>query len=327
MQVRALLRAVKVETAQAPYDTIHLRVYYPAKSSGNEQESNFGILPPNTEKAPFPVVILFNGANCSPEGYQWLAVELAQRGLVVLTFSWVAENIAGMVSLTPGVNFELWSPDQYGTAPTASALPALVQELERLQSDTMLAGLLDLQTVVIGGHSAGGRVAIESASQNFFPNLAGAFSYGAHTGAPVQLGYEAGTILPLPDSLPLLLLGGTHDGVIAQSSHYYGSQWQDSATPVLRTFQEGVSGGRGDTYLILLEGANHFSMTDLDQSPFARVSLDYPATKPDTEFRTLMAQLIGLFIEGQICKQQTALLQLQELSHSNHPLIHQMEWK
>ncbi len=40
-----------------------------------------------------------------------------------------------------------------------------------------------------------------------------------------------------------------------------------------------------------------------------------------------MAQLIGLFIEGQICQKTTALSELGELLNANHPLIHQMERK
>jgi hypothetical protein len=50
------------------------------------------------------------------------------------------------------------------------------------------------------------------------PRLRAAFAYGAHTAAVVQLGYPAGKILPLPDQLPLILMGGTQDGVIANSS-------------------------------------------------------------------------------------------------------------
>ena len=35
--------------------------------------------------------------NCGCELYQWLAVKLAERGLVVVTFSWVGENLPGIV--------------------------------------------------------------------------------------------------------------------------------------------------------------------------------------------------------------------------------------
>nr|WP_258003798.1 hypothetical protein [Fischerella thermalis] len=36
------------------------------------------------------------------------------------------------------------------------------------------------------------------------------------------MGYKPGTISLLPDSLPMLLIGGTCDGVITNSSDRYG---------------------------------------------------------------------------------------------------------
>lgn len=325
--VRAFFRATKVENASAPYDTIHLKVYYPAQLSGNNQEKQLGTIPPKSELSPFPVVIFFNGFNCSPEIYQWLAIDLAKRGLVVVTFAWVAQNLPGIVSLTPGVDVNIWSPDNYGTAPTASALPALLKELETLQSEGLLAGLLDLERVILGGHSAGGRVAIESASKTFFPQLAGAFSYAGHTAGTVDLGFEPNTILPLPDNLPLLLLGGTCDGVIANSSNRYGVTWETPATPIARTFQEAVTGGNKDKYFVILEGANHFSIAYPRESTTGRGFLDFPATQPESEIRPLMASIIGLFIEGQICQKEEALQRLQNLFNSDHPLIARRERK
>ncbi|MDR9403573.1 MAG: dienelactone hydrolase [Halothece sp. Uz-M2-17] len=328
--VRAFFRAIKVENTSSPYDTLHLKIYYPGQLSGDNQEQNLGVIPPKSEQAPFPIVIFFNGINCPPDVYQWLAVDLATQGLVVITFAWVAENLPGMVSLTPGVDIEAWSPDNYGKKATASALPVLMQALENLQAEGLLAGLLDLDQVILGGHSAGGRVAIESASQTFFPQLAGAFAYAAHTVGGVNLGYKPGTILPLPDSLPLLLLGGTEDGVIANNSHQYGLDWETATTPILRTFQESISGGRGDSYLVLFEGANHFSIAHPHDSTTGTSFLDFPATQPETEIRSLMARIISLFIQSHIMKGATNLEkreELQNLLRSNQPLLKTGQWK
>lgn len=167
MTVRTLFRAAKVAAAAPPYDTLHLKVFYPARSSGSDQEQNMGNVPADVDLAMF-------------------------------------------------------APGAYGSGPTATAMPAILNVLQELHHEGVLAGLLDLQHIVIGGHSAGGRAAIESASAQFFPQVAGAFGYGVHTAAVTQLGYEPGTILPLPDNLPLLLMGGTQDGVIARSSFRYG---------------------------------------------------------------------------------------------------------
>lgn len=321
MSIRALFQAAKVEKASSPYDTIHLKVFYPAQMSGSEQEQNMGIVPADPQKAPFKVVIFFNGINCGPELYQWLAVKLAERGLVVVTFSWVSENIPGMIALTPGVNLKSLAPNIYGSEPTASALPTLLAALERLQTEGVLAGLLNLQQIILGGHSAGGRVAIESADPRFFPQVVAAFGYGVHTAAGAQLGYPAGTILPLPDALPLMLIGGTCDGVIAKSSFRYGVEWEQPTTPVSRTFKEAIAGGRGDSYLLLLEGANHFSIAHPFDATTGRPFLDFPTTQPQNQVRDLLAEAIGLFIDAHVGHQPEALAALNQHIESNNPLI------
>ncbi|WP_035985254.1 alpha/beta hydrolase family protein [Leptolyngbya sp. KIOST-1] len=330
MTVRAMFRAAIVDGPPPPYNTLHLKVFYPAQPSGSTQETNLGVVPAAAEKAPFPVVILFNGINCGPELYRWLAVALAERGLVVVTFAWVAENLPGMVALTPGVDLAMLMPDRYGQGPTASALPALLKELEQLNTDGVLAGLLNLDRVILGGHSAGGRVAIESASPTFFAPVRAAFAYGAHTAAVMQLGYPAGQILPLPDRLPLLLMAGTQDGVIANSSDRYGLTWERATTPVERTFHEALSGGRDDSYLLLLEGANHFSFVDPFDSTTGRAFLDFPATQPDAALRELMAEAIGLFVAahgGDSDPQTGARQALVQRLKSPQPLIARFEYK
>lgn len=327
MNICALFQATKVETASAPYDTIHLKVFYPAQMSGSEQEQNMGIVPADPQQAPFPVVIFFNGVNCGPDGYQWLAVKLAARGVVVVTFSWVAENLPGMVALTPGVDIARLAPGIYGTGPTASALPSLLQALEQLQHQGVLAGLLDLQRIILGGHSAGGRVAIESADPRFFPQVVAAFAYAAHSAGVMQLGYEPGTILPLPNALPMLLLGGTCDGVIANSSHRYGVTWENATTPVERTFREAIAGGRNDSYLVLLEGANHFSIIHPCDDTTGRPFLDFAATQPAEKIRDIVAESIGLFINAHVRHQPTAQAALNQLLMADTPLIATFEQK
>ncbi|WP_341525760.1 dienelactone hydrolase [Nostoc sp. UHCC 0302] len=327
MLVRAFFEAAKVESAKSPYDTVHLKIFYPAKMSGSHLEKDMGIVPVDPEQAPFPVVIFFNGVNCEAQKYQWLAVELAKRGLVIVLFNWIAENIPGIVGLTPGVDLANWNPEVYGTAPTAAALPAILAKLEDLQTKGILAGTLDLQRIILGGHSAGGRVAIENADRSFFPQVSAAFAYGAHNTGGVALGYEPGTMLPLPDTLPLLLIGGTCDGVIANSSDRYGVDSGNATTPVIRTFTEAIAGGRNDSYLVLLEGANHFSMADSLDSTTGRPFLDFPATQPQENFRLLMGEIIGLFIDTHIRLQPEASQQLEQLLNATNPLIKSFERK
>ncbi|MEB3278515.1 MAG: dienelactone hydrolase [Lyngbya sp.] len=326
MTIRAFYRATKVDNAQPPYDTIHLKVFYPGKFSEGEMKINPEMIPVDSQHAPFPVVLFLSGFNCHPQMYEWLAVELSERGLIVVTFSWVEENFPGKVSMTPGINFQFWKPDTYGTGSSSSTLPTIIAELEGLNCEGILAGMLDLEKIILGGHSAGGRIAMENADPRFFPQVAAAFAYGTNSVAPVMLGHEPGKILPLPDSQPLLLIGGTCDGSVAKMNAHNGFP-EDATIAVEKTFEQAISGGKNDSYLLLLEGANHFTISDPFDPTTAIPFLDFPATQPEDEIRSIMAETIGLFIDAHVRQHSTAFDKLKELLNSGHPLIKSFQRK
>ena len=326
MVVRAFFQAAKVESATSPYDTIHLKIFYPATTEDDKPLSSMS-LPADSDRSLFKIVIFFNGFNCSNEVYQWLAVKLAQQGLVVVTYNWVTKDFPNMVSLTPGVDIEMLKPDNYGTGITASALPTILSVLDDMQQEGILAGLLDLDKVILGGHSAGGKVAIESAMPKFYPQIVAAFSYGAHSGGVTKLGYEPNTFLPLPDATPLLLIGGTRDGVVDSNSDNYGMSYPDPTTPIRRTFADAIAGGRDDSYMLLLEGANHFSIAEYSDPTVGIPLRDYEATQPKEQFHDLIAKAIGLFINAHVDSDSTALESLEQMQKSENPLIASFERK
>ena len=325
MMVRAFYRAVKVETAQPPYDTITLKIYYPARPSGGEMERNSGVVPANADLAPFPIVIFMPGINVGSEAYQWLAVELAAKGLVVVTYSWIAEEMPGFISLTPGVDLTAVPPTTYGTKPTCPAIQPILDELHAtryaLRTNSPLAGLLDLETIILGGHSAGGTMALQNANSAWFPAVKGAFAYAGHTMAATFLGFDAGTILPISSQLPLLILGGTRDGVIEASAHRYELANASPTLALEQTFEQGIDQGQQDKFLIILEGANHFSCAHPLDETTGRPFLDHATTQDDGRIRAELSTLIHFFIDGHICNNPQSRLALKQQLSSGNPLI------
>lgn len=320
--IRAIYQAVAIPGAAAPYNAAQLKIYYPAVLSGSNEERNTGVVGADTALAPYPVVILLPGINLGPEAYRWLAEHLARQGVVTVTYSLIAEEMPGYISQTPGLDLSQLSPENYGKAPSATTIGPIIACLQALQNSSVLQGLLDLESIVLGGHSAGGTVALLNANPNWFPQLKAAFSYGAHSGASMMLGYEADTLLAIPPDLPLLVIGGSEDGCIAESSHRYGEHGIGSPTDrVERSFDQAVPTNAGQRYLLLIEGANHFSFAHPEDSTTGRPFIDWPAKAPGQAIRELLANAIGLFIRAHVHSDNTAAKQLRALLDPAQALV------
>ena len=150
--IRALYRSTTVPGSKPPYDTLTIKVYYPAQFTDSPMERNTGVIPPDRAGEPYPVVILLPGINVGPEAYQWLAESLAGRGMVAVTYSWIAEEMPGFISLTPGVDLDRVRPETFGSGPTCPAFRPILEELGRLNHESLLAGVLDLDRIFLGGH-------------------------------------------------------------------------------------------------------------------------------------------------------------------------------
>ena len=321
MTVRAIYRAVAIPESTSPYDRASLKVYYPAKYGDSAEERNSGVVPVDSASAPFPVVIMQPGINVGPESYSWLAHELAAQGIVTVTYTLVAEEMPGYVSLTPGLSLSALGPQQYGSTPSATAVGPVIAELGALNKEGVLAGSLDLEKIVLGGHSAGGTVALLNARADWFAGVCACFSYGAHAGAATALGHEEDSMFALPSRHPTLIMGGTRDGCIANSSGRYGDDQGSPTERVERTFDEALNCNRGDCYLALIDGANHFSLAWPEDHSTGRPFIDLPTTREDSDLRQMLSSLIVQFTLSATRQDEVMRAQLEDSLLRGHPMI------
>ena len=288
--VRAVYRACTVPGAPPPYDRVSLKIFYPAVPDDSEEQRNAGVVPADKIGSPFPVLVVMPGINVGPESYAWLAKRLASRGVVTVTYSLIAEEMPGYVSLSPGLDLGAITPAGWGTKPSSTALASILDRLRDENEAGVLQGCLDLDRVVTAGHSAGGSVAIYNARSDWFPGLRGAVSYAAHAAPAMVLGFEPGDMLDLKNDVPIFLIGGVRDGVMAASAHRYGGNRSDK---ILQTFDEGIS---GPGQLAMVSGANHFSLAYPVDDSTGRHFLDEPEEGDGEVLRALLADLFESFV-------------------------------
>lgn len=296
--IRALFHATTIPGASPPYNAVHLKIYYPAAPTGSQAEQMTGIMPVDTTAVPLPIVIFCNGINVGIESYHWLAVRLAEANVVTVLYTHIAETLPHVIGLTPGIDLARVRPDSYGRGPTCPAVQPILDALAQLNGDAAspLSGALDLNQVILGGHSAGGTVALQNGQ--FFEQVTAVFAYAGHTMASTMLGFAPGTILPVGDK-SVLLMRGDRDGVIAASRGRYQTE-AGSPDPVALTFDQACHPAAGyKAYDVLIPGANHFSIAHPLDETTGRFFLDSPMSRPAAEIREQIAGLILAFIDRQ----------------------------
>jgi dienelactone hydrolase len=296
--IRAIFHAAALPNANAPYNALHLKIYYPAAPtpSGSDAERMSGVIPADKSAVPMPVVIFFNGINVGMESYHWLAVKLAEAKIVTVMYTHVAETLPGVIGLTPAIDLSKVKPDTYGSGATCPAVQPILDSLKQLNDDekSALYQSMDLNHVILGGHSAGGTVALQNGQ--FFEQVKAVFSYAGHTMASTMLGFAPGTVLKI-GSKRTLLMRGDRDGVIAASQVRYGAEGQEK-DPVEKTFDEAYqASAESEAYDVLVEGANHFAVAHPLDETTGRFFLDKEMTRDEAEVRNQIAELIVAFIQ------------------------------
>ncbi len=283
---------------EADEDAAVATLYYPGDDQRLAEARLTGRVPPIESPDPWPVIVMMPGINIAPDGYRWLAHRLVADGFCVVTCAAIGSLGPAGRGITPGIDMGALLPDTIGTRPSSTVLEPLLARLDgATEDDSPVAGLLDLTRVVIGGHSAGGTVALHNSDPAWVPGLQAVFTYGAHTMTATALGHGESTVVTVPAKVPQMLLGGTDDGVISASRDRYLTKQDDTAhDPIRRTFDEAIGRDTGDSWLVELAGVGHFAICWPLDTTSGRTFLESDPVSADPEIRELLADLIAAFI-------------------------------
>ncbi len=249
-------------------------------------------LEPNCEQG-WPLVVMMGGINIAPDSYRWLAQRLVAEGMCVVTYSAIGSLGPAGYGITPGLDISALNPQNVGSRSCSTTLKPLLNRLAMADpTDCPVAGFLDLSQIVIGGHSAGGTVALHNSDPAWVPGLRGVFAYGSHTMVAVSLGHGEQTMLAVPSKVPIMLLGGAKDNVIAASQSRYAAK--SDHNPIRRTFNEAIKGHQ-DTWIVELADLGHFGICWPIDHTSGRTFLESDAERDHATSRAFLGDLIAAF--------------------------------
>lgn len=294
-----------VGSEHAALAAVHRMV--PVRLAGRDQDQSLlmKIVYDPRKAETMPCVLFLSGLNCPHESYMWLAARLATCGCAVVLSSCAVPLGPATTNLlsTPYDVFALRSLERYRLHPAREGLAAVLSELRWLNeasNDSPLAGRLDLGRLSIGGHSAGGRMALDVAVFDGPFDVRAVFCYGASL---VNSGWGAfaprGSVLACENKRPppVLLLGGAEDGVSAALS----ASGKDATEALRRTVAEALKPGGGSAQFAMIRGANHMVFCDPVDPCCGAATADWPLADgaEGGEVRALLGSLIVDFLAAQ----------------------------
>jgi len=292
-RVRGLYEAFRVSDGLSPpYDTGRMKILYPAS-----EETAFFTEAKDSD-APFPVIVFIGGPLVESNRYQWLGERLVEDNDVVF----VSYDILGVLG-EPSIITE--TTQAFDVETPSEVLETVFKKLRGWNRDGILAGKLDLERVVLGGHSAGGTMALMNGNEDFFPGVVGVFTYASHLATGSVFGFPPASIIPLTSTVPILLMGGTEDGVIMSLSYRSDTEWTSPTEPIERTFDEAFPSGK-PVYYMAFNGFNHLALVDPIDTTVGSGFNDSMAAVEKDVMKERLVGTISLFVREHVFEDEEA---------------------
>ena len=305
MIVRSVHFGFEVPDTDASIATL----YYPADEGSLDAARLTGLVAADRSHAPWPLVIMLPGINVTPDSYRWLAIRLVQAGYCAATYASIGSLGPAGRGITPGMDMAAFGPDMTASHCSATALGPLLDAIADL--DEPVQGLIDFDRVAIGGHSAGGTIALHNTDPSWVPGLVCAFGFGGHTMTSMSLGHNEASVTAVPSKVPILLLTGADDGVVAASRDRYRTDNQ-AHDPVQRTFDEAIRRNQDDSWLVELADGNHFTICDPIDETSGRSFLEAELRSTDSAARDTLALVLLAFL-GEHCREPSEQDRVEDL--------------
>jgi dienelactone hydrolase len=214
---------------------------------------------PALDGPPRPLVLMLPGFGCGPALYSHLANRLAADGMVAVSYANLETLPGGVQMYGPGADLLSLSAGEYGTRQPCRLFDPIVDAI-RLLVDTPgspLFSAIDVTRIGLVGHSAGAALALAMVGRSFAQSVGAVSTWGGHGLGTAMGGWTPGEVGPISTEVPILIAGGSQDGVIANAL----SQGRYGPNLTVDDCYERTAAACGNlAELALFEGAGHFTI-------------------------------------------------------------------